>query len=120
MNILWLPSWYPNRLKNYDGDFIQRHAKCTSLLRHIDVIHVVNDPYGNVTSDIKEEVTTNGYLTETIIYYKTLRTGFRFLDRILSSIKYLRVYKEAVQKYVSKNGRPACVHLHVAMRAGLV
>jgi hypothetical protein len=36
-NILWLVSWYPNKLKPFDGDFIQRHAKAVSLFQTLQL-----------------------------------------------------------------------------------
>ena len=37
---LWLPGWYPTTLAPYDGDFIQRHAKATSLYKNVIVVFV--------------------------------------------------------------------------------
>ena len=118
--ILWLASWYPNQLAPFDGDFIQRHAQSVALLHRLDVLFVVNDVSGKVTRDIKEEVSDNGNLCERIIYYHSFKTGIGFIDKILSSLKYVRVYKKAVQKYISRNGEPLFVHLHVAMKAGII
>ena len=39
--ILWLTSWYPNRMDEFDGDFIQRHAKAVALFCRVHVIFVV-------------------------------------------------------------------------------
>ena len=41
--VLWLPSWYPNKLAPFDGDFIQRHAKAAALYNDILVIYAVPD-----------------------------------------------------------------------------
>ena len=35
--ILWLPSWYPNKLDPFDGDFIQRHAVAVSAFVPVHV-----------------------------------------------------------------------------------
>ena len=37
--VLWLPSWYPNKLSPFDGDFIQRHAKAAALYNDIAIIN---------------------------------------------------------------------------------
>ncbi|MEP6616166.1 MAG: glycosyltransferase [Ginsengibacter sp.] len=119
-NILWLASWYPNRLSPFDGDFIQRHAQAASLLNNVHVLYVVNDPSGKVTGSIKEEVNHDGNLTETIIYYKSFKTGIRVIDQFLSSAKYLNIYKRTVRRHISSQGMPVFVHLHVAMKAGII
>lgn len=119
-NILWLASWYPNRLAPFDGDFIQRHAQAVAQLHRIELLFVVNDVSGKITRDTKEEVYKNGNLTERITYYHSFRTRIGFIDKILSTLKYVRVYKKAVQKYMAGHGKPLFVHLHVAMKAGIV
>ena len=40
MKVLWLASWYPDEYEPTNGDFIQRHAKATAQLMHVDLIHV--------------------------------------------------------------------------------
>jgi len=119
MKVLWLASIYPSKLFPYDGDFIQRHARATTLFCEIEVLHIVKDENGSLTEDIKEIVTTNDRLTERIIYYKPVKTSIKILDRLLSSLKYKRISRAAVKKYITENERPLFFHLHVAMKAGL-
>ena len=119
MKILWLASLYPSKLFPYDGDFIQRHASAASLFCNVEVIHVVKDTDGKITSDVKEIVTIHEQLRERIIYYKPIKTSISFVDRFLSSVKYNKVSRKAVKKYISENEKPEFVHLHMAMKAGL-
>ncbi|MBL7700647.1 MAG: glycosyltransferase [Ferruginibacter sp.] len=119
MKVLWLASIYPSKLFPYDGDFIQRHAQAVSLFCNIEVLHVVKDEKGVVTQDVKEIVTTTNQLTERIIYYKPGTISIRFVDRFLSSLKYKQLSRNAVKKYLSGNDKPAFLHLHIAMKAGL-
>ncbi|MEO6540523.1 MAG: glycosyltransferase [Ferruginibacter sp.] len=120
MKVLWLASWYPSELFRYDGDFIQRHAAATALFNEVEVIHVVKDTDGLITNDVKEIVTTKGGLTERIIYYKPLKTTISIVDRFLSSLKFKKIYRAAVKNHMLQNGKPAFVHVHIAMKSGLV
>jgi len=115
--ILWLPSWYPNKLAPYDGDFIQRHAQAASLYDSIYVIKIVADKNGVVTKDVKTEINKQNNLTEQIIYYKKPASLF---SRLLSGYKGMRLYRQAIRKCISQRGRPRLVHVHVGMRAGLM
>jgi glycosyltransferase involved in cell wall biosynthesis len=119
MKVLWLASIYPSKLFPYDGDFIQRHARATALFCQVEVLHIVKDEHGELTDNVKEIVSTNGQLTERIIYYRPVKTSIKILDRLLSSLKYKQLSRRAVTKYIADNGKPAFVHLHVAMKAGL-
>lgn len=119
MKLLWLASWYPSALFPFDGDFIHRHAMATSLFCDIEVIHVIKDENAVFTKDVKEIISNKNRLTERIIYYKPLQTSIVFIDRLLSSLKYKKVYRNAVKKYIADHGRPSFIHLHIAMKAGL-
>ena len=115
--ILWLPSWYPNKLALYDGDFIQRHAQAASLYDPIYVVKIVADESGVITKDVKVEINQQNNLTEQIIYYKKPASIF---SRLLSGYKGMRLYRRAIKKCISQIGKPRLVHVHVGMRAGLV
>lgn len=119
MKVLWLASIYPSQLFPFDGDFIQRHARATALFCQVEVLHIVKDENGKHTDDVKEIVNTNATLTERIIYYKPVKTSIKILNRLLSSLKYKRLSRAAVKKYIADNGKPSFFHLHVAMKAGL-
>ena len=51
--ILWLPSWYPNKLAPFEGDFIQRHAQAAALYNKIYVIKVVADDRAMITKKLR-------------------------------------------------------------------
>jgi glycosyltransferase involved in cell wall biosynthesis len=115
--ILWLPSWYPNELDPFDGDFIQRHAHAASLHNNIHVIFVKADPEGKITGKQHESFTKTETLSEHVIYFK--KTG-SFLGRFNSFRKWTRLFKKAVKQYIKENGKPEFVHVHVALRAGII
>jgi glycosyltransferase involved in cell wall biosynthesis len=118
--ILWLASWYPSKLDPFLGDFVQRHAQAVSLFNPVEVIYVIKDDAGVVTSDVKVDVRVSGNLRESIVYYKPRKSGMTAVDRLLSIIKYIKVYKFHIRSYIRKNGVPSLVHVHVTMWAGVL
>lgn len=119
-HVLVLPSWYPNKLDNYTGDFIQRHVKAVALYQSQYVIHFVKDENGLVTDDISDEVFVNNNYTEKIVYYHPGKTGIRTLDQFLSFKKYCKAFKHYLNEYIHTNGKPKFAHVHVALKAGIV
>jgi len=115
--ILWLPSWYPNKLDPFDGDFIQRHAHAASLRTNIHVIFVKADQEGKITDNQHESFAKEEKLSEHIIYFKKPTS---FLGRLNSFRKWKRLFKKAVKKHIQENGKPELVHVHVALRAGII
>lgn len=120
MRILWLASWYPNRLEHFTGDFIQRHAKAASLYSNVQVIYVVRDTTGEVTKDVLVEEFNDGNLNEMIVYYHCHPVIPGFADKYFSFLKYKRVFKKAILRYMRKEGRPDLNHVHTGMKAGLL
>jgi glycosyltransferase involved in cell wall biosynthesis len=112
--ILWLPSWYPTRHDPYAGDFIQRHAKAAAINHKVHVIFVTET---DLKTDTEQECNHEGKLTEQIIYFKRKHglTG-----KIRKQLAWRRIYKTAIEDYIGKNGLPACVHVHVPWKAGLI
>jgi len=115
--ILWLASWYPNRIDPFDGDFIQRHAAAAALYNDIHVIHVAADEKQTVTDDVEQQIFKKSGLTEQIIYHKKLST---LLGRVKGFLKWRRLFKTAIEKYVQETGKPDFVHVHIPIKAGLL
>lgn len=118
--ILWLCSWYPSKLMPFNGDFIKRHAEAVSLYDDIRVIHIVRDVKGIITKDILREESEKNGLTEEIIYYYTPSFSVSLFDKYWSELKYRKLYKRAVAKYMEKSGAPGLAHVHVGMKAGAI
>lgn len=115
--ILWLCSWYPSPVEPFNGDFIQRHAKAAALLNDIHVIHVIGDHKRVLHKNYSEKITRSGRLTEQVIIFKKSSS---FLGRLLANYRLLKLYREAVKKYIVEKGGPDLVHVHIPMKAGLV
>ncbi len=113
--ILWLCSWYPNKVQPFDGDFIQRHARAEALYNDIYVIRVVNDDEGKITQSVLREVKREEGLTEIIVYYKKKNN---FIGRYIAAFRWFSFFKKEVKNYISQNGKPQLVHVHVPIKAG--
>lgn len=117
--ILWLASWYPNKMDKFTGDFIQRHAKAASLFNQIIVLHVAKAEEFFFKENIFEEINTEGNLTEHIIYFKC-SIRWKPLNKILSLVKYLWLFRKLIMIYLKDKNRPVLAHVHVPLKAGLM
>jgi glycosyltransferase involved in cell wall biosynthesis len=119
MKILWLCSWYPNKLKPFEGDFIQRHAKAVSLRYPVHVLFIKKDVEGIITTGVKEETVVNNNLTETIIYYKPSQTRIGLINKFISDRLYKKLLKNKLLNCIAQQGKPSFVHVHVTVKAGI-
>lgn len=112
--ILWLCSWYPNRLDPYDGDFIQRQARAASAYVNIHVIRLVPDPELKPGS-VEIQTARQPNLTEQIVY---IGKGKGRIGRLLYFLRWEREFRKLLKNYFSEAGRPSMVHVHVPYPAG--
>ncbi len=90
--ILLFSNWYPNRVKPFQGDFVQRHARAIALKNRVQVVHFVGDEISKTTVIEREE---GEYLREKIIYFPN--SQFRWLNSLKKSyflIRELRNHKD--------------------------
>lgn len=114
--ILWLCSWYPDKLAPFNGDFIQRHAAAAMLYNDIHVIHVVGDTSGKFPKKLQEFNSLHGF-TEHIIYYPAINS---LLGSLISHYSWLIIFRQAIRKYISEHGKPELVHIHIPYKAGIL
>lgn len=116
--ILWLATWYPDKLEPLSGDFIERHAKAASLVNDITVIHIVKD-HLNKTSGNKtvESVRHHNQYRSVLAYYKGSSNGF--FAKIASTFTYFFLQKKLIDEYVRKEGKPCLINVHICYKAGL-
>lgn len=115
-NTLWLPSWYPCRTDPFNGDFIQRHAIATASFVSIVLLYIVPCPPHLLHGKKETTQTTNGNLTEIIIYYR--KPGNGVLQRVLSFFRRNILYYKAIRQYLKTHGKPHAVHVHEAAWVG--
>lgn len=115
--ILFLSSWYPSRVDPFNGDFIERHAKCISLTNQVYVIYIVKDPsIKNGKWEIDKKVSPN--LITYRGYYPS-KKEYGFLEKFYSNIIYRKIQKKIFKLIRVEYGMPDIVHLNVMMKAGL-
>jgi glycosyltransferase involved in cell wall biosynthesis len=118
INVLWLASWYPNRVDKFSGDFIERHAIAVSRYVKLTVLFIVKDESlkGHEVEVDKTEATN---LTVYKVYYGNSKLGGP-LEKIFSLRKYVQLQKKIYRQIEKETGKPDLVHVQVAMKAGML
>jgi glycosyltransferase involved in cell wall biosynthesis len=112
--ILFIPSWYPNRIERASGNFIKRLIQANSGYDSVAVLFVVPD----ATIKNKTEVLINetGGIFEVIVYYKKVNAKFLF-GSILKAIRRFKAYRLGRLEIYNKWGKPQLVHVQEALPA---
>ena len=117
-NVLWLVSWYPSRIDNFTGDFIERHARSVSKYVQLTVLVILKDEtlgFNEVQIEKTVDININVYR----VYYGKTKMPL-WLESILSIRKYFQLQKKIYRLIKNDIGKPDILHVHVAMKAGIL
>ncbi len=116
LNILYLPSWYPNRTNPFHGDFIWRHA--LAIQKHADLFVIYIGKDKQLKSTFELEFATENHLPTCRVYYRDFQSPFSALNKLVSYLRYKKGLKLALD-CMQKNGfKPDIIHSHILLKAG--
>jgi len=112
LNILFLATWYPNRIDSTYGIFIHRHAQAVQLYANVRVLSIIED---NKIESGQLEISEGKWdgVSHIIIYY-------RKPDKLTGLINYSKALRKAYRLIEKKYGLPDLIHQHVLTRFGLL
>ncbi|WP_313098542.1 glycosyltransferase [Epilithonimonas sp.] len=101
MKILFISSWFPNKLEPTNGNFVQRHAEAVALKHEVEILHTIGD-FKQTETFVFDDKIINGIRT-LVVYYKNSKNPLQnFLRR-------MNAYKMGF----SKMQKPELVHGNV-------
>ncbi|SFV29230.1 glycosyltransferase [Thermoflavifilum thermophilum] len=118
-HILWLVSWYPDRIQHTNGDFIERHARAASEVANIIVLHLAWDPRATQACLEKDE----RHAPHLVVYRwydvpSACRIGW--LRKLFHFWKYVQAFIHSYRKIQAMHGPFDFIHVHVCWKAGLM
>lgn len=115
-NILFLPTWYPNRDDAMIGLFTRKHADILKDKVNLFVVAVVESKSNKKTYEVETKA-SRGY-TELIIYYK--KSKIPLLGRLKNFINKIKALKSIKIIMGNTDFKPDLVHLHTASLMGVL
>ena len=83
--ILFISSWYPNKLEPTNGNFVQRHAEAVFGLHDVEVLHAIGDDKQKEKLIVDESI-VNGIRT-VILYYKNSKNPLKNFVRRMNAYR---------------------------------
>lgn len=117
---LWLCSWFPDKIQEQNGDFVERQAIATALYADVDVFHIAPAPYRLLNGKRLEKAVVEK--TPNLHYYSLLyaKKNESLYNKAVSVFCYFSNYKKELKAHFAKNGLPDIVHVHIAFKDGIV
>lgn len=101
MKILFISSWFPNKLEPTNGNFVQRHAEAVALKHDVEILHTIGD-FNQKETFVFDDKIINGIRT-LVVYYKNSK------NPIQNFLRRMKAYKMGF----SKMQKPELVHGNV-------
>ena len=99
--ILFISSWFPNKLEPTNGNFVQRHAEAVAQLQDVEILHAIGDFNQNEKFIFDDKVINR--IRTLVVYYKNTKSP------ILNFFRRMKAYKMGF----GKMERPDLVHANV-------
>ncbi len=117
--MLYLASWYPNRLKPLEGIFIEKHAEAVAKLCEVSVLYVTLDP--NLKPGVIDIVTRRkNDVSRVIVYVATSRLRPRVLASTSNALRFIRGTYLGIREIRNMVKRIDLIQVNVASRLGIV
>lgn len=116
LNILFLASWYPNKLKPKNGNFIQQHALAVSKYCNVACLHALSSEQ-NELFEIEEN--NNDGVYEVIVYYKKINSNIPIISSYFKLKRQIQAYRLGYKKVKQWLKTIDLVHLNVMYPAGI-
>ena len=116
LNILFLASWYPNKVTPKNGNFIQKHAEAVTAHCNVFALHIIARKQ---TEDFVIETEMNNNVSETIVYYKKVTSKIPLLHQLLKLLVRRKAHNLGYKAILKKANTIDFVHLNICFPAGL-
>lgn len=103
-NILFISSWFPNKLEPTNGNFVQRHAEAVSVMHNVEILHAIGD-FSQKTKFVVDDRKINNIRTVVVYYKKSKNTVINFSRR-------MRAYSNGFQLL----SKPDLLHANVLQK----
>lgn len=118
MHVLFLASYYPNRVRKTVGSFIRRHAGAISRYARISILAIEKDdtlkePYEIVYSLDQGNPTY-------IVYYRDIQSDIPLLGSLRTFLSSFRALRICIARIRKERGDYDFVHLNICYSLGLL
>ncbi|UOU99542.1 glycosyltransferase [Chryseobacterium daecheongense] len=121
MKILFISSWFPNKIEPTNGNFVQRHAEAVALLHEVEILHAIGDP-AQKQKFIFDDRIINGIRTLIVYYRNSSNSALNFMRRMWAYKKgFLKLRKpDLVHANILHNSMLFAVYLKKKYRIPFV
>lgn len=114
LNILFISSWYPNKLAPLNGIFVKRHAAALAEMCNMSAIFIRSGESFSIEETVEDGIyTLRGY-------YKNPAGKIPVIYPLLKLARYISIWQKVLSVYINKKGKPDLIHANIIYPIGMV
>ena len=117
LNVLFLSSWYPNRLLPTLGNFVQKHAEAVAVRANVVALFVCSDSNNTQKYEVVESTLNNVFTIN--VYYKKVNHSFPLISQIQKANRYFNAHLIGFKIAKQKLKQIDIVHHNILYPAGI-
>ncbi|HTB31030.1 MAG TPA: glycosyltransferase, partial [Bacteroidia bacterium] len=114
LKVLFISSWYPNRVRPLHGISIQRYAELLVPECDVSVVYICSDNKNGV--EIKN---INGIYT-LIIYFKRIKTNIPPVSPLIKLLRYCMAWRKALKIHRKEKGKPDIINSNIVYPVSII
>ncbi len=118
LNILFLSSWYPNRVLPTLGNFVQKHAEAVALQSNVVALFVCSDTDNKKKYEVIESTLNNVFTIN--VYYKKVTHSIPIFSQIQKANRYIKAHLIGLKIANKKLSSIDLVHHNILYPAGII
>jgi glycosyltransferase involved in cell wall biosynthesis len=112
--ILYIPSWYPNRIERASGNFIKRLIEANAAFDDVAVLYAI--PVEKPAKELEIVISRDKGFPEVLVYYQKVK-GSGILSTIKKARQRFKAYEKGFEAVKKNWGIPKLVHVQAAFPA---
>ena len=117
LKVLFISSWFPNKVNPTLGNFVEKHAEAVSLYADVAVLYVCFDDL--LTSKQSYVYEKHHKLDVHIVYLRKIKTNLPFIASLVKLFRIIKAYYYGFHQ-IYKKEKPDIVHANVLIPIGLI
>ena len=118
LNILFLSSWYPNRVLPTLGNFVQKHAEAAAIRANVVALFVCSDSNNKQKYEVIESAINNVFTIN--VYYKKVEHSIPLISQIQKARRYIKAHLFGLKIANQKLNTIDIVHHNILYPAGII
>lgn len=118
MTVLFLSSWYPNRVLPTLGNFVQKHAEAVALKSDVIALFVCSDANCKTKYEVEESTINQVYTIN--VYYSKVSHNIPVVAQVQKLTRYMNAYRKGLKLVFERAGKVDIVQHNILYPAGII